>query len=288
MCIALFLIISVMPIPKGSSIRWIVTNKISNIARGYSNIFSSSIFLPKDDMDWFINANNYNKKHFSNLKSNDEIIYIDFHKTTFKESEPVELYAVFESFLYLRGKELPYNIVAIGCEHMGGVWSFAITTEDFEELYSPLKVKTDKRSEIAKELAKVWVEKNFYNRRGLILDKQDEYKKQLVTLWSFPVNSSDDNFQIYYFAEANTMYIDKKERFMNDYATKSVQAIKTDETGFMYAAWDEKNNIWMYGESTGLSFFKFDGASNWEKQTAIDESQMPYALKKVKEFKVKD
>lgn len=272
--------------------RWILSNQISTIARKHSNVFSSAKFLDKSKMDWLINRDNYTKKHLSDLGENDEVIDIDFHNGTLKQSEANELYAVFESFLLLREQQLNYNIAAIVCEHKGGVYLVAITTEDFEKLYNNLDIKGQNKNQIARSLAKMWAHENMYNRRGLILNESEKYREKLITGWNNFINSYDDKFKLatdnsinkYIVWEIIDFYIDVPPGYKVDPGFRSIQDVTIGETGFKYACWDEYNNIWVFGESTGLSLLKFDGAKAWE-WAEIGEEEIPYPIQMVIEIK---
>ena len=177
------IIINIIPIPRSYNMRWVLTHKISNIARKHSSVLSHSKFIDKDNMNWLIQDSNYNRKHLSNLGENDEVIYIKFYKSVLKSPEPDELYTIFESFLFIKEQTLSYNIVAIASGNLGGVWHVTITKEDFERLYAFLdaNARAGKRSEIAKQLAEMWAYENFYNRRRLVLNEQNEFRNQLAT-----------------------------------------------------------------------------------------------------------
>ena len=285
--------------------RWVLTHQISNIARKHSNILSYSKFIDKDNMNWLIHNSNYNRKHLSNLGVNDEIIYMHFHADFFNQplnlSNPNELFAVFESFLFLKEQTLEYNIAAITCGHVTGVWYITITKDDFERLYNSLDVKSDKRSEVAKQLAEIWAEENFYNRSRLILDEQNEYRQNLATIWNNFVISHDGKFFLTYnqsiefkFDVPRSNRVSIWEALHPDWAERpgrtiipgkrNLMDLPIEETGFAYACWDEYNNIWGYGETTGLTFLKYDGDKNWEFAEVRDEV-IPYPIQKVIEVK---
>ena len=281
--------------------RWFIAHRIGNMARKHSNVFHYGNIWPyrnfvnKNNMDWLIQDSNYNRKYLSELGENDDVIYIAFCLDVRKPSPPVELYAIFESFLFLREQKLSYNVAAIAYGRRGGGLLVTITWEELERLYDLLDSEKDNRSETAKELAHMWADENLYSRRGLILSEENKYRRELVTIWNGNIRSNDNNFELVY-TQRVMLNIDptRKNNIMIwelDYwkdwevpAKRVIKDIDIEETGFAYASWDEYDNVWVYGETVGLLFLKFDGDRNWEFAEIGDE-EIPYPIQKVIEVK---
>jgi len=232
------------------------------------------------------------------MGSNDVVMDLSFKGWWgFNYSKPIELYSIFESFLYLKDRALPYNVVAIVCISQSGKWFDAnsttviITTKEFENLYNSIDSKNKSNSNIAKELSDVWMNNNSYNRYELELTEQQQYRRLIVTPWSNIKKSFDGNFSIIYSYDNNNLFINKVDKSKhNDVSITSssnIQKMHIDEDGFLYGTWDKQNNIWLYGEKTGISLYKFDEDKNWNQSDYTDEYQIPYSLKMIKEAKIK-
>jgi hypothetical protein len=295
----IFLILSFVPIPKSLNMpSWFVTTRINNILRKYGKYTSHCSVAKKEKLDWCIKTTNENRQNLSNMGSNDVVMDLSFKGWWgLNYSKPIELYSIFESFLYLKDRALPYNVVAVVCISQSGKWFDAnsttviITTKEFENLYNSIDSKNKSNSNIAKELSDVWMNNNSYNRYELELTEQQQYRRLIVTPWSNIKKSFDGNFSIIYSYDNNNLSINKVDKSKhNDVSITSssnIQKMYIDEDGFLYGAWDKQNNIWLYGEKTGISLYKFDGDKNWNQSDYTDEYQIPYSLKMIKEAKIK-
>lgn len=53
---------------------------------------------------------------------------------------------------------------------------------------------------------------------------------------------------------SNKLSVDKIKRHDNISTAATVWSIQLDEPGYLYAAWDKDNNIWVFGEKTDCRF----------------------------------
>lgn len=149
-------------------------------------------------------------------------------------------------------------------------------------MYDTIDVAHKTKSAIAKELATIWMDKSFYNRGKLNFDEQQQYKELLLTQWNKSHLSYDGNYSLFYSTNST-------EELCINAIDGSISythlRFDIDETGFLYGAWDEQNNIWLYGEDIGIRMYKFDGDQNWERLDDAGENAMPYALRQVVDAK---
>lgn len=265
-----------------------VVDQINSIVRTYANS-SSSELLSKANANFIINSTNINRTELTKMNENDRILFLDFKGNKTKNHLPIEIYAIFESFLFLKEHSLPYTIVAVACNYQSGEAFDAdstlitITTNEFENLYDSIDIKTGNRSKIAKKLADKWVEIMFYNRSNLKFGAQEEYKALLITPWSRHQKSFSNSFNARYQYDKNQITIDKISKHNEIYSTTLLETIQVNEEGFLYGAWDNQNNIWLYGEKIGVVLLEYDGASSWTKKQYLNELMIPYPLEKVME-----
>ncbi len=285
-----FALIRYLPIPKNANMpMWFLETRISDIVRGYGKISSTCSFIQQDELSWCIEATNKNRKKLSDLNEDQGILYIEFKGKPQEYNKPIEIYAIFEAFLYLNKRTTPKEIVAITCISESGEYfdanstTITITTEEFKSLYNSIDVSNRNNEVIANELATIWANKNFYNRYKLQFDEQELYKAKLVTEWNKRVISYDGDFSIFYGYDTNKLSISKisKADDSNVSMTSSLADFEIEETGFLYATWDKQNNIWLYGEDIGLQMYQYQTDSCWEKAENVIWDNAPVVLKNI-------
>jgi hypothetical protein len=196
--------------------------------------------------------------------------------------EPKELYALFESLLYLQ--EVNHDIpsmakLKINFGKASSERVIIISKTEFYELYNEgFENLSSKRKEKAIALSNLWANKYFYNRYRLNLaeDKQVYYK--LLTNYSsyYTREIVDDSDSATFLAtEWGGLVIEfgyrKDEKFtileMLDYST------------FFFGQWGVESNFWFYDKQNGLTVVKVLDKADKNfcilKPDEVDLSKMP-------------
>ena len=134
-------------------------------------------------------------------------------------------------------------------------------------------------------MAELWVNRYHYNRRWLDIAPENSYRESLLTPFSGGLsnNNSSEGFTLFYW-HRHGLQVNKVNR--RDGVASSSQIFSwadIGEEGPLYGAWDNNDNIWLYGETVGLMLLEFDGDKHWEQAEYVDETQIPYALRRVLE-----
>lgn len=82
--------------------------------------FSSKCEFLHRDAKWLIESTNYTRKNLSNLNEDQAVLNITFRGRPHNYGDPIELYAMFECFLYLQERTTPQEIVAINSNSQSG------------------------------------------------------------------------------------------------------------------------------------------------------------------------
>lgn len=228
---------------------------INNIVRKYGK-YSSNAELSKI-------GENYGR--FYGVSSDCIWMEINFDAKNNTFEKPLEVNAIFESLLYMKDNDRLKDIAAVNCcyRHKLNIDNAAtadiiITVKEFEKYYDKLKDKSKTNEELAAELATLWMEYNPYNRYELVLDREYEYRKKLMTIWKHRLYFSDEivNDQkvsaVYvYEKEENRLFFsieeyDQVNKFFTSEAADN--KITFAEEGYLYGAWDENKNFWVYGK----------------------------------------
>ena len=266
------------------------------VSYGVNTVVPRNRVLDRSAVSWVVNYSNYTRTHLSTTQADDTIVFIRMSNTVLRRWTPVEVRAVFEVFLLLKERNRLCNIIAVVCEDTIGAWFLPITRETFERLYASLEETDRNRRTVARELARMWTYENFYNRIGLSFNEQNEFLSEITTMWNIRIPSPDERFTLSYMQGSgrrdmrNDILIwEVRYVLIGDtmFRTRDSRGlIPTEETGFAHAAWDEYNNIWVYGETTGLTFLKFcESGDEWWHFTEIGDEEPPYAIQRVMERK---
>ena len=157
-----------LPDSSNSQFEVILTNNImkifdKNTKRG------GTCEIDTDKYGYLINGSN--KVTYVNINKNERAVYVAENNSLSKNLKPVEIYSIFESFLYLKNIKLPYNIVAISCDYISGGLDnhlemvTAIRLSEFQELYSNTDLKGLNSSDAAKKLADKWIKQTGYVKK---------------------------------------------------------------------------------------------------------------------------
>jgi len=232
-------------------------------------------------------GNLYSKVEFSDYNTKE--LRILLYQSIAKSEEPIEIYSIFESYLILNELDKLENIDSIYCSLTdtfiieSGFWeTVTVTKEEFYELYNNLSLTQQQSDEVARELSSMWMNNNYYYRYALSLEEENKYYEELMTKWNIYCSNSDRKYRVFY----------SYGRFAHDdlivlsYAGgigKNVEQLPINEKGNFYGAWDLDDNIWVFGETTGMQmvFLRDDGS--WALTREINAEDAPYALHKVME-----
>ncbi|MFA7636713.1 MAG: hypothetical protein WCX81_03015 [Monoglobales bacterium] len=271
-----------------------IINKIRKIVKEYESSKPMCSLLEKAELSWLESSNNKGNSVVTGMGENDYVLDISFKaKNTKARANPLEIYAIFNCFMELQKQQLEYNVVAIACSYSHGLgiddassWLIIITYDEFESLHNNSYNAVGDSDDLAKKLGDMWINKEHYNRFGLKFEDADNYRELLITPWNINQLSFNKEFAAGYFYGGNKLSVDKINRYNDDVSsTQTIWSIQIGETGFLYGAWDEQNNVWLYGEDIGIRLYKFDGDINWKQSDYTDGNQIPCALKKVMETK---
>ncbi len=128
-------------------------SNINSIARKYSNMFTRCIIKEKDE-----------------YITNDNQRAIDIYgaASIFINTEPSEIYGIFECWMFLKDKKLPYDVVAICWSYNSGgldntlTQYTTITKSEFEDIYNRVNVSGLDREQAARKIADVWMSETGY------------------------------------------------------------------------------------------------------------------------------
>lgn len=123
----------------------LILDEVNRIIRSYGKNSSHSEILTKSNASLMIQHAGINKLEWSGIDENDRILFLNFQGKPSKNHLPIEIYAVFESFLFLNQHPLPYHIAAISCNYQSGEIFDAdsvfvtIITKQFQSLYESIE-----------------------------------------------------------------------------------------------------------------------------------------------------
>ncbi|MGL4483320.1 MAG: hypothetical protein ACRCUS_00050 [Anaerovoracaceae bacterium] len=285
-----------IPIPKDEYITTeMLIKHTTKILRKNGSHRSYSELL-NDEREWLIDSSNENRSVMNKIGKDSPILELYYVGKGWNKDylEPRELYSMFECFLFMRDRNIEEDIAAIICDVMsrgdyidsGGVRSFVlISTSEFENLYGFIKDTNKSDEELAKELTELWLEGNLYNRADMEFAEKYNYRKKLITPYNEIVMSPNENFLLRFNYNNNHLYLDTTPKYKNIGSIKGIgfSIMPIEEKGYIYGMWDEYNNIWLCGETSGVLFLKYDGEENWEKEDPTGY-EMPKELKQAVEL----
>lgn len=149
------------------------SNMIAIARKHTSRIFIAECrILTHEEKGYLGNTDNrYDKYIFDNMSDNERIVYFRAGESLKNASEPTQIYAIFECWLFMRDKVLPYKVIAIAWPHSSGGMDNTrdqmtiITIDEFEEIYQSTNIAGLSKEETIKTLADKWIEKAGYNRQ---------------------------------------------------------------------------------------------------------------------------
>ena len=247
------------------------------IVRSYGKYDNYTQFVSKEDLSWLERYNHMGNSIVSHMGSDDLVMDIHFSAKDFRaRNYPYEIYAIFECWLVLMETDEYLNFPAITCGYgYGGLfdydsWTIIVTRDEFEHFYKRVDDKKKPQSDIAYEMSELWIDERHYNRAGLKFDEEDEYRDRLSTQWKKSLRSTDDKFQLYNGIDSLTV------EAVDYNAGIEKELMKNIEENYFYCAWDEKNNIWAYGENSGLLLYRYNGENDWTLSEITHEDEIPY------------
>ena len=250
-------------------------SQISNIARSYGKLFS--------------------RGEYSTVNSKGHTIVISLFADRTKSSLPIEVYVIFDCYLYMTGKSLPFEITEVVCVFqenyiLEGAFAekVSITKDEFQEYHSRVTATDMLHTDVVKRLADAWVSEHFYYRYALELLPDDEFKATLASEWNSWVRSPLNDVGQYAVSHSRdriTGTVSFDVDIIKDGTIRFFDDLDLEEHGAMYAAWGENFDLWVYGENYGLRLFIVDDRKKSMVENAITSlNNTPYAIKKVLEF----
>lgn len=199
----------------------------------------------------------------------------------FKSKQPKEVYALFESILYLNKKEnsVPSNTIITVDMGKAGWPDASLSRDEFLGLCEQLEVDIlNYNKNDIKELSELWIDTYFYYRSSI---NNPEYREDYINLLT-PIDSSqeykydDDNYKEFYIGEYNLVF-DGNSR---NYYSETFDVIHNiDKEKFYFGQWDNKERFWFYDKNNGLNLIETatnnDRAYNIVQQYYINLNEMP-------------
>ena len=255
------------------------------IVKSYGKNNSYTELSGKEKLSWLENESSIGYFVVTEMTPEDLALEISFKpRNVDGRAKPDEVYAIFDCWLKLKEKDIAVS--AVVCKYsFGGYfdydsWLIIVPYNEFENLYNKCDVINKSSESIAYELGNLWMYCHCYNRSGLKLDEKDKYRDLLITYWQPAQISEDKNMTARYDYASNKLSVDKIKRHDNISTAATVWSIQLDEPGYLYAAWDKDNNIWVFGEKNGLQVLKYDGAEGWNAGKTGKEDEAPIAIQK--------
>lgn len=253
---------------------------LNMIVNRYGKITSNCEIISKDEAAIYINLSNTNKNKLKNSAEDKDFIKINLKSSKRQHVNPNEILSIMDSYLFFKEKDIIENISGFICCYQSGSVSdlnsvdVVVSMVELNELYDECKSYSGNLN--AQGMAVKWIEKNYYFRDGLEMNMQ---YSGLVSEWNEYITSTDGNFQLGYIYDDNRLKVlnleYNKHENIDIVTSKTMWNTKVDESGKVYAVWDEENNIWMLGEKTGIKLFQFNGKDSWSIATEYNEDSIP-------------
>ena len=166
-------------------------NNINNIASKHTNLYARCEIWDKNRFKNNVLTNDMTEKQ--------RIISINGGDGLLKNYQPVQVYGIFESWLFIFNKNLPYEVISIRWGYTSGgmdntnVQTTIVTKFEFAELYNSTDISNLSNEQAVNKLADKWMEKTLYfkgchrdnyeqerlfgksNREKLMLILRDDY-----------------------------------------------------------------------------------------------------------------
>ena len=156
-----------------------------------------------------------------------------------------------------------------------------VLRDEFEEIQRQISNKNkEEKSEI--RLAQLWINKYCYNRNGLV---DVEEWKGLLSPWRSSIDCIKEN--ISYCAQYSNYYksigIQKTSynESGNKFAAADIFSDQLEETGYIYGTWGENFDFWIWGETTGFQYYKFNPEQEQWNEEAYTNEAVPTLLTEV-------
>ena len=247
-----------------------ITKTTDKIVKTYGKRSSDTQLLRKESLSWLEDSSNVGCSVVSKMKPNDFVLDISYTpKNVEGREKPDEIYAMFDCWLELREKKEKINVVAITCNYnYGGLfdydsWTIIIPYNEFAHLQHEINVTKTTQTDIAHELGDLWIKRHYYNRNGLIFDDNNKDRELVITPWRNSQISLDKEFVAHYDYGENKLSIRKINYYKGVSSSHTVWSMQMNESGYLYGVWDNKNNIWVCGEKTGLKLLEYNGVDDW-------------------------
>ena len=244
----------------------------------------NSEFIIYDKENIQTQQNNYSqkvKKRLEQISGNEKVLHFTFKQKKIKPAqEPNEIYALFKIWLNVQEKDVNYeHILAVSMDFEINNLSYAtkkeivVLRDEFEEIQRQIS-NEDKEEKSEIRLAQLWINKYCYNRNGLV---DVEEWKGLLSPWKSSIDCIKEN--ISYCAQYSNYYksigIQKTSynESGNKFAAADIFSDQLEETGYIYGTWGENFDLWIWGETTGFQYYKFNPEQEqWNEETYTNET----------------
>ncbi len=140
-------------------------SNINRIAKSYTNIFANCEIWDVNDKLRFTKDN---ISVIDNMNEDQRIISIGGGDDITENSSFKEIYGIFESWLFVKDKKIPYDVIAICWSYTsGGIYTTTdkttiITKSEFELIYENTDTARLNRKQAAQALANKWIKETGY------------------------------------------------------------------------------------------------------------------------------
>ena len=149
-------------------------SSVNAIAKKYTNIYATCEILTSKEKLMLGGKNIESRKDrdvFDNMSKDERIIYFRGGEGLEKKTEPIQIYAIFECWLFVQEKTLPYDIIAVAWPYTSGGMDNTndqmtiITKGEFEEIFNESSVFNLSPEQAAHILADKWIIKTGYVKK---------------------------------------------------------------------------------------------------------------------------
>ncbi len=276
-------------INSGSKTEYTIDYPAKKIVETYGGIFGIYKSYSKENIQEFVQYRKLSKTHlelFNTMQNTEKVIhYVYREPTSVRNSEPNEIYSIFEYFDYLkRNNKHEYNqIIAVSVAYRAGGIGYerevdiTISKNEYEKLLR----EVDDADDGIVVMSKQWCLENTYNRYGLTME--DESWNRLMSPWRTNIESPDSMQQYSITYSSDVVLISKVRRDSsgNRVSTAPMPDIDTGEQGYIFAAWDDDLGLWIYGETIGLRYFRYivdEDQFLWQEDVPIKDEVPPVLI----------
>ena len=143
---------------------------IQRIARSYKpskEVHCSSLYKD-EDLSWY--WYDENQGEVGQLEENQRIMYISGGDLAYGSDDPIEVYGIFNCYLFLDNQAYDIDIVAIAWHYSSGGWNnnryqiTSITPEVFQDLYNRVDIAGLTLEEAAERLGNQWIQETGFEK----------------------------------------------------------------------------------------------------------------------------